>query len=394
MKRHLLLSASLFHAINDGATVTIPMIFPILYSQKYIITRYSHIGLISYLGLLVTLVCQTLIAHNDTRYQYKHLVLFSLAGIIATLAVLPAASNMVQLFAIYLLFRFFTSFYHPVGISWVSKTYSGAKLDFAMGIQTGSGDFGVLIAFVATGYLAQRFGWRTPLLCFAAAALLLGAAAVFTAARTSTRQVRSMTRLSCWKETYGQVRFFVPGLLFGGACWVTTIYYAPSLLHHRFGIPMGATGMSLALWIGAGTAITYLFGPLSRKAGRHNILLAGLGGSTLSLLFLGSATNPLAATISLFFFGSFLFLIYPAIQTYVGQEVSEKNQTVAFSIVANVQMLAGSIAGLISGLVSDFLGIKSPFLFLSLCGLAVTAYYFWMYRTLVSRAASVKPSND
>ena len=376
MKRHLLLSASLFHAINDGATVTIPMIFPILYSQKYIITRYSHIGLLSNLGLIVTLISQIFIAQNDDRFQFKHFLLFSLSGIVITMAVFPAASSFASLLLIYLLFRFFTSIYHPVGISWVSRTYSGTNLDFAMGIQTGSGDFGVFLAFVTTGYLAQRFGWKTPLFAFSAAALFLGIVAALTASRTSTRQERSPTYFSCWKETYQKVRFYVPGLLFGGACWVTTVFYAPSLLHHHFGIPMGATGLSLALWIGAGTAITYLYGPLSRKAGRHNITLVGLTGSTLSLLLLGFSESRLGATLCLLLFGCFLFLIYPAIQSFVGQKVPKKNQTVAFSIIANIQMLAGAVSALISGFMSDYLGIKSPFVLLSLMGILVTVYYF------------------
>ena len=386
MKRHLLLSASLFHAINDGATVTIPMIFPILYSQEYIITRYSHIGLLSNLGLLVTLIAQIFIAQNDDRFQFKHLLLFSLAGIVVTMAVFPAVSSFYSLLLIYVLFRLFTSIYHPVGISWVSKTYSGENLDFAMGIQTGSGDFGVFIAFFATGYLAQRFGWRIPLYAFAAAAALFGAVAVLTASRTSTRQDRRPTYFSCWKETYLKVRFYVPGLLFGGACWVTTIFYAPSLLHHRFGISMGGTGLSLALWIGAGTAVTYLFGPLSRKAGRHNITLIGLAGATLSLLFLGFSDSRLSATLSLLLFGCFLFLIYPAIQSFVGQKVPEKNQTVAFSIIANIQMLAGAAAALISGFLSDYLGIQSPFILLSLMGILVTAYYIRKRGTLLSES--------
>jgi MFS family permease len=390
MKRHLLLSASLFHAINDGATVTIPLIFPILYSQKYIITRYSHIGLLSNLGLLVTLISQIFIAQNDDRFQFKHLLLFSLAGIVVTMAVFPTAASLSALLLIYVPFRFFTSFYHPVGISWVSKTYSGAKLDFAMGIQTGSGDFGVFLAFVTIGYMAQAFGWKTSLFAFSAAAALLGAVAVFAASRTSTRQVRSPTTSSIWKETYQKVRFYVPGLLFGGACWVTTIFYAPSLLHHHFDIPMGATGLSLALWIGAGTAVTYLFGPLSRKAGRHNITLIGLAGSTLALLLLGFSGSYLSATVSLFLFGSFLFLIYPAIQSFVGQKVPKKNQTVAFSIIANIQMLAGSVSGLISGFISDYFGIKSPFYLLSLWGILVTAYYIRKRGTLISESRPVR----
>ena len=384
MKRHILFSASLFHALNDAATVTIPMIFPILYSQKNIITRYSHIGILSTLGLLVTLVSQTYIAQKDSRIEFQYVIFFSITGMAVSAILLSLSASFISLLLIYVLFRFFTSFYHPVGISWVSKTYSGKKLDFAMGIQTGSGDLGVLIAFVSAGYLAQRFDWKTPLYAYGAAALVLGTAAFIAARLADTKQERRKTRLSCWKDTYKTIRFYVPGLVFGGACWATTVYYAPSLLHHHFSVPMGFTGISLALWIGAGTAVTYVFGTLSRIFGRHNIMLAGLVGATLSLLFLGFSTTHSAATISLFFFGVFLFLVYPAIQTYVGHKTPKRNQTLAFSIIANVQMLSGSVSGLICGVLSDLFGIQTPFIFLFLSGTAVSAFYLCKRKLLLS----------
>jgi len=47
MKNKVLFSASLFHALNDAATVTVPMIFPLLYTQQFIIKKYFHIGILS-----------------------------------------------------------------------------------------------------------------------------------------------------------------------------------------------------------------------------------------------------------------------------------------------------------------------------------------------------------
>ncbi|MGB9893212.1 MAG: hypothetical protein ACPLRA_02275, partial [Candidatus Saccharicenans sp.] len=58
MKKRILLSASLFHALTDAATIVTPTIFPILYSQAFLIKRYSQIGLLSNIGLLITLVIQ------------------------------------------------------------------------------------------------------------------------------------------------------------------------------------------------------------------------------------------------------------------------------------------------------------------------------------------------
>lgn len=168
---------------------------------------------------------------------------------------------------------------------------------------------------------------------------------------------------------------YIPGFVFGGACWGTTVYYAPSLLNHKFNVPLGKTGLYLAFWIGIGTVMTYLFGCLSRSFGRWRISIASFIGSSFFLFLLGISSVNSLALLSLFFFGAFLFLIFPAFQSSVGNLVSSDSQTLAFSIVANVQMLSGSIVVLISGFLSDKFGINSPFLLLAIMGTIISVYY-------------------
>ena len=122
--------------------------------------------------------------------------------------------------------------------------------------------------------------------------------------------------------------------------------------------------------------MTYLFGYLSRKAGRKQILLASLLGSTLFLFLLGIARGLELALISLFLYGASLFLIFPAFQSFVGNEVPEKNQAQAFSLVANIQMLTGATVVLVAGFLSDKFGIYSPFLMLGTLGILISFYYF------------------
>ena len=83
MKKKILLSASLFHALTDAAGVITPTIFPLLYSQGFLITRYSQIGLLSNLGLLTTLVLQFLVVRLSFRHEYRRLLLISGVGICA-----------------------------------------------------------------------------------------------------------------------------------------------------------------------------------------------------------------------------------------------------------------------------------------------------------------------
>ncbi|MCK4932449.1 MAG: MFS transporter [Candidatus Aminicenantes bacterium] len=376
MSKRILFSASIFHGLNDAATVTVPMIFPLLYSQQSIITKYTHIGILSNLGLMVTLVCQLIIAHYAHKYEYRHMLLLSLAGISLSLVLITFSWSFGTLLLFYLVMRIFASFYHSVGVATVSISHPDKALDFAMGVQSGSGNIGLFLAFIATGFIAQSFSWQTPLLALAVILFVLGTISFLTVKKTSTMNADIQPpEARSWKQAINETSEYFPGFFFGGACWGTTIFYAPSLFHHKFHVSLGKTGLYLALWIAIGTLMPYLLGYLSQKIGRRNIILFGFFGSTLFLGILGLSPIKELAAISLVLFGAFLFMIYPALQSVVGNRVSTGIQTQAFSIVANVQMFAGAVVSLIAGFLSDALGINSPFLFVAIIGIFTTAYF-------------------
>jgi MFS family permease len=378
MKKKILISASLFHTLNDAASVTVPMIFPLLYSQQFIITKYSHIGILSNLGFLVTFFFQLIIANISDRFEYKHMLLFSYAGISVALALMTLPTAFSSFLFMYLTIRVFKSFYHSVGVTWVSRTHPSQRMDFAMGIQSGSGNLGVFIAFISSGFLAQSFSWKTPLLVWAVLCFILGSISFLFVRNVSTKSEEVFKPdFASWIETLNKIRVFIPGFIFGGACWGTTVYYAPSLLNHRFHIPLGQTGLYLALWIGVGTVMTYLFGFLSRNIGRAKISRYSFLGSTFFIFLLGLAPLKEIALVSLFLFGVSLFLMYPAFQSFIGNEVHIKNQTQAFSLIANVQMLTAAIVVFISGFLSDSFGINSPFILLGIVGIAISIFYFF-----------------
>jgi MFS family permease len=386
MKKKVLFSASLFHALNDGATVTVPMIFPLLYTQQFIIKKYFHIGILSNLGLLATFLFQIIIANISGKVEYKLMLLFSYLGICLTLGLITLSSTFASLLLIYIVMRSFTSFYHSVGVAWVSKTHPSQAIDFAMGIQSGSGNLGVFLAFMSSGYLAQNFSWKAPLFVWAGVGLLLGSISFLAVRKISTRSEEvPKPGFASWMETLKKIKIYVPGFVFGGACWGTTVYYAPSFLNHRFQISLGQTGFYLALWIGVGTVMTYLFGFLSRHLGRVKISLSAFIGATFFLFITGTALVKELALASLFFFGAFLFLVYPGFQSFVAGKVPPKNQAQAFSLVANVQMITGAVVVLVAGFLSDRFGINSPFLLIGGLGAFISVFYLAKRSTLATK---------
>ena len=383
MSRRILFSASIFHGLNDAATVTVPMIFPLLYSQHSIITKYAHIGILSNLGLMMTLVCQLIIAHYAHKYEYRHMLLISLAGISLSLVLITFSWSFFTLLMFYLVMRIFASFYHSVGVATVSMSHPDKALDFAMGVQSGSGNIGLFLAFMATGFIAQSLGWRTPLLAVAVILFVLGAISFLAVKKILiiNHDVKPPDSPS-WKQAINETSVYFPGFFFGGACWGTTVFYAPSLFHHKFHISLGKTGLYLALWIAIGAVMPYLLGYLSKKIGRRKIILFGFLGSTIFLGLLGLSPVKELALVSLVLFGAFLFMIYPALQSVVGSRVSAGIQTQAFSIVANVQMFAGAVVSLMAGFLSDAMGINSPFIFVAIMGIFTTAYFITRKRSL------------
>lgn len=358
------------------------MIFPLLYSQKFIITQYSHIGILSYLGLLTTFLGQIFVVNSAHKIEYKHILLLSLTGIAISLWILTQSTTFLMLLCLYLILRSFMSFYHPLGITMVSRTHPDQGLDFAMGIQNGSGNLGVFFAFISVGYIAQRYGWEMSLHVWALIALSAGIIG-FMAVRSTSSLHRDMTKpnLQVWIRTAKDLKKLIPGFVYGGACWATTVYYAPSFLNHKLLIPLGQTGVYMGAWIALGTIMPYLFGWLCRKIGRLNISLLGLGGSTVLVFLLGMSKQIPWAVMALLVYGLFLFLIYPAFQSYVSMQTPSSNQAVAFSLAANVTILTGATVNLFAGFLADKFGINSPFLFLAILGCFTTFFY------LINKAA-------
>jgi MFS transporter, FSR family, fosmidomycin resistance protein len=378
MKKRILLSASLFHPLTDAATVITPMVFPLLLSRNFLITNYAQIGILSNLGLLTSLVVQFLVVRVSYRREYRSLMIISGLGLCASLALIPLARTYGMLLLLFLGLRVCASFYHPIVIAWVSKSQagSGRELDDAMGIQSGSGNLGVGLAYLTVGFLAQRWGWRTPHFVWAVFGLVLAGLGTWALRGVSSRSdERPSLRPADWWRSLRSIRRFVPGFFFGGAGWSVAVYYAPSLLNRKYGIPMGQTGLFLALWIGLGTVTGYGYGVWSRRFGRKPVFLASLGGAAAALFLLAFAPTRGLAVVGLLAFGGFLLMTYPSLHTFVGSTVPPAGQTMAFSWVSNVQLISGALVTLVSGVLSDILGIAFPFVFTGVLTLIVLAFY-------------------
>ena len=277
--------------------------------------------------------------------------------------------------------RIGTSVYHPVGISWISSTFKGPKLDRAMGIQSAFGDIGVLSAFISTGFLAQYFGWRIPLLIWGVvnlAAVGIGLS-ISRGTEEPTPPPDSEERVS-WVETIGKLRTFMPIIILGGMAWGVTLGYAPSLFNHKLGISMSNTGIILSCWMAAGTVSSFLYGKISDLLGRHLTITVAYILIVITTLTLGLSGNTYLTIAAFVLYGTALFVTYPAILSFVGSMVDDKNRTATFSLVSTVQILGNSTFAFISGFLSDAYGINTPFILLGIATLLSVIYITFLLR--------------
>lgn len=389
--KRLLTSISIFHLFNDASVVALPTIFPILYTQGLLIKRYADIGTMIFIGLIVSIVFHFFVGHWAKGRHYRLLLVLDDLVVGLFLLLTPFARNYAMLVLLYIGVRIGSSIYHPVGIAWVTHLFRGKSYDRAMGVQGACGDFGVLLAFLGTGYLAQLFAWGTPMytwgaLCIAGAfaGLLLSRGANGGEGNDDEEEPVS------WRETIRDQRFLILPALLSGVSWGITLAYGPSFLNHKLGASISMTGIVLGCWIAAGTLASLMYGKVVERTGRFGAIVLSCILTALTTCVIAFTRNLALAAVLMTLFGWSLFLSFPALLTLVGTVAKPKNRTAAFSLNANIQIFGNATFSFAAGFMSDRWGIHTPFLLLGGVALIVAAYVAAIHKRIQPAAPAGK----
>ena len=355
--KRLLWVISYHHACNDGALLALVALLPILAIEMDL--SYSEIGLLGF-GLLITVVIQLLVGRLTDRMFSRYLLEIGAALMAISFLMVPFVSDFNGLFLAVISMRVGASFYHPVGISWITREYSGPYLDTALGIQSGTGNLGVIVALGTSGFLGEMFGWQVPCLIWAGMNLVgvaLGLALTTHPTKPvidSTRQPRSTT-----SSTLLKIGVLTVPIATGGALYQVTSYYGPLNLTAMHDWTAGSADLMFALWIGIGTLTSYYFGSISARYGRLRILEVGYLVSAFGMvaLFWFSAWYVIAPV--LIAYGAILFVTYPAIFAIVTDMTDIGERGTAFGILFGFQLGGGAVVVYICGIVADWLGDPS-----------------------------------
>lgn len=349
--RRLLWIISFHHACNDGTLMALVALLPILLKQ-FNLTLYQ-VGLLAS-GLIITVVVQYAVGRFADRVFSRYLLELGAGLMGISFLLMLMVGNFEGLFLAVVAMRLGGAFYHPVGTSWITREYAGPYLETALGIQSGVGNFGVILALATTGFLGDIWTWRAPCVLWAAlnlSAVLLGTLLVneeMIKSRVERREAATRPRV-----TLNKMLFLTIPIVSGGALYQITSTFGPINLTKMHGWSAGSADLIFALWIGIGTATSYYFGTISAKIGKHRLLRMGYLVSLIAVITLWLTADWRLIAPTLVVYGAFLFVTYPALFSLITEVTGVEERGTAFGILFGFQLGGGAASVYICGFIGD-----------------------------------------
>lgn len=350
--KKLLWVISYHHACNDGTLVALIALLPILTEQMDL--SYSDVGLLG-LGLVVTVAVQYGVGRIADRVFSRFLLETGAVLMGLSFALLLLVNDFAGLFSVVILMRVGAAFYHPIGTSWITRKFAGPYLETALGVQSGVGNFGVIIAMATSGYLGDLYTWKAPCVLWAImnfAAVVLGLLVLSDASAPRIDRVVSSGRS---RETLHRMLPLIPAIVAGGALYQITSTFGPLNLTSTDQWDAGKADLMFAVWIAVGAVTSYFFGAISARFGRLRLLAAGYLAAAVSVSVLAMFTDWVVIAPVLVFYGAFLYVTYPALFSFMTDSTHDDERGTAFGILFGFQLGGGALSVYACGIIADVL---------------------------------------
>ena len=372
---------SLNHATNDGSVYLLSSLFPIVLALFNI--SVFQVGVIVALGYMVNILFQPVVGHYSEGRDPARLLAIGISIITVSVISFVFASGFATLLASVILLRLGSSFFHPVGISTISKSYSGPGLQKSMGFQSAFGNLGVLLVFLTSAPLYLAVGWRATFVVFALWTL---ADVVLTLAILSGQhpsvQGRTLTPSNSRLKSKRTIPpFFVVAAFISGGTYAVILNFANIFLGTRAHLDVSQANLIVSTFIAFASLGAIATGGWTRFV-PTNVLLAFsyLVASCSVAAFTVLSGNAILATITLLVTGFSISATYPLTYTELSRYLGSVGQQSgrSFGVLSSGQTIGASILGLASGYVSQFLGLEVSFgtvALLALLGGVSAAYW-------------------
>jgi MFS family permease len=384
----ILSAVSTIHAINDASIAVISILFPIF--KDLFQLSYTQVGLITGGGLLITLVSQLLLGRvadgkNVKSFLFSGLLLTSLS-----LVLLTFTYEFYTLLLFLFFLRFATSFFHPIGIGWISRTFKKGRVDWAMGIQSGFSDLGTFLALLTTLSISQLTHWTVPLYIWAC----IGVLGFLTSALLSRhlnrdlvivhKNMKKSTPRELAADAFNRIhgiRLLLPAFIISGASWNIIMTFFPLLLSERTLLSLPVIGSLVALWAGIGSIVSLSYGRIRSYINRKKIMILSYGILGALNIILIVFTQLILLIIIMILLGIVVFMTYPALMSFVSEVTDESAEGWTFGLTFTFQTGGGTILLFLSGVLSDYFGIWMPFAILGVLSLIFTCVLLLKYQS-------------
>jgi FSR family fosmidomycin resistance protein-like MFS transporter len=380
------------HFVNDSSVFVISALIPaVIISFGF---SKFEVGVLVAIGYLVNMVFQPMTGRYSERFEARNLMSFGIALMGVAMLMFTVSTTFFPMVVSILVLRFGSSFFHPVGVSAISRSYSGTQLDRAMGIQSAFGNLGILLVFLIATPLFVVFGWQAPFLVYAALDLVTVGTTIALFSKTSSKGddntpyakeiPASENQIEKKKLTFGLPFFFIVASFVSGGSFAVFINFGSSLLVFDDKFSLISSSLLMSAWVVSSAIGAVLTGYLTRRLTRKVIIpLSFLLSSVSSLVFALLSVNAPLIVATLLANGFFLSVTYPAIYSELSSFLGKasKKKGASFGILFSSQIFGASVLGFGTGSLGQSFPLTYSFIIVfALLALACGFGFIWTRR--------------
>ncbi|WP_289294851.1 MFS transporter [uncultured Reyranella sp.] len=363
------------HALHDGFTDLLNVLYPLLQSQFGL--SYGAIGALKtcYSGAMATgQIPSGVLAERFGGVRILALGTLMIAG---GYALAGLSGSLYGVIAGLILAGIGASTQHPIGSSLVAAAYHGPRSRTALGTYNFTGDVGKVLLPALFALVAAALGWQQALVVMAALAVV-GAGIII----ASLKPIVMHGKAEPSKAVAGQDRPWAYWLLFSihiADDLVRTgfLIFLPFLLRNK-GADLPTIGLGLSLLFAGGAAGKLVMGWVGQKLGVvPSVLLTEIA---TTLLILAALPLPLDyALLLLPAVGLMLNGTSSVLYGTIPEFVSPERRTKAFAVFYTGGSVAGATGPLLFGLLGDVIGLTTALVAVS-CVALTTVPMVWALR--------------
>jgi MFS family permease len=388
----------LAHGLTHAYMLIFSAVLPLMLQELSVgIFRLSLVGNLAYFTYGLGALPAGLIAD---RVGSRRLIAVGLLGIALASLAIGLSPNFLTLGLAMFFFGIFASFYHPSGLSWVSKEVRAQGR--ALGYHGMAGNVGLALSPFLAGVIAASYGWRGAYLLFALPGMTLGLAILLSRPVPAAMGVEVPSNPSEAKLTRAMAISLALVLVYtvatlNGFIYRGSLTFLPTYLTERVTISfLGLEGTTLG---GVITTIALLIGMAGQYSGgrlaerfRPEVVWTLLVAMAIPFLFLLGrlADVPLIAVTVLFILVH--FCAQPVGNVLVARFTPSRSRGLGYGVSFLFTFGVGSFSAGLSGYIAERYGLNR--IFYTLGGIALLALIIALILTWVNSRTEGEHKDD